>query len=64
MYESDGSPLQSSHNRQIRVHVTKNKISGTTSTEPEKVLIIPDDSIIRYSIPTSNEDQLISVRVC
>ena len=63
VYESDGSPLQRERARQLRLHVTKHKVADTTSTDDEKALIIPDDSIVKYSIPTSDEDEMVTVRV-
>ena len=63
VYESDGSPLQRERARQVRLYVTKHKVTGTTSTEDEKALIIPDDSIVKYSIQTSDEDEMFTVRV-
>ena len=63
VYESDGAPLQRERARQLRLHVTKYKVAGKTSTEEEKALIIPDDSVVKYSVPTDENDKMITVRV-
>ena len=63
VYESDGAPLQRDRARQLRLHLTKHKVAGTTSTEEEKALIIPDDSVVKYSVPTDEKDEMITVRV-
>ncbi len=63
LYESDGTPLQRERARQLRVHVTRVKVTGGTSTERERVFVIPSDSVVSFPVPTDLDDEMISVRV-
>lgn len=58
---SDGTPYQGFLNRQIAVQVF---YTGTRSrTIPEEKLVVPDDSIVRYTVNPEEGDKKIIIRV-
>lgn len=59
---TDGSPYNGFFGRQLMIHVTRE--GDTTVTEPEQKVIIPDTGIVQYQILPTEQDDIITVRVC
>ena len=57
----DGSPYSSNYFRTISISTTHIGSSGTLSYETKQ--IIPDDSVVKYTVLPGDEDTKISVRV-
>ena len=63
VYHHDGSRYSAMRYRQVAIQTSVRRRSGASIVMEETRLVIPEDSIVRYSFTPGPEDQAVTVSV-
>ena len=63
VYEADGSKFSRKTNKVLYISSTFLGPSGKVRTFPETMRVIPDDSVVRYTVNPDRDTKLITIRV-